>query len=334
MPRPRVFKSDSVRAKAVELFRKLAASREVLARSGHQSNTNTGGGYLVDAEVEAVITSIVEQHGVFPSYARNHGMKSDTLRINRRSTPASFHFSAQGETAAESELNYGQVNHTAKKCMGFIPVTNELLDDADNAADDIALAFGQGYAEFVDTIGFYGDGGEDDGGFTGLVTLLEDGAHAGGIEAAAGHNTLLEVDATDLANLVAALPTRAASNAAWYCSHFGAAKTFYRLAAGAGGIGTNARGESTFWGWPIRKSPTLPAVDTSLTGDAMLLFGDLYQSSSFALRRGLTIEASALGITWNYDITKFRAKGRFSILHTDIGDASTKGAMVALIGKA
>lgn len=334
MPRPKVFKSDSVRQKAVDLFRKLAAEREVLSRAGHQSNSNTSGGYLVDTEIETVIESIVERYGIFPSYARNHGMKTDTLKVNRRSTIASFHFTGQGETAAESTLNYGQVVHIAQKCMGFIPVSNEMLEDADNAADDIALAFGQGYAQFVDSIGFYGDGSADHGGFTGLVPLLDDGAHAGAIEAAAGHDTFAEIDITDLSNLVAAVPERVAPNAAWYASHFGAVKTFFRLAAGAGGIGMNAAGEPTFWGWPIRRSPSLPSVGTTLAGSAMLLFGDLRQSSSFALRRGLTIEASALGLSWSFDITKFRAKGRFSVLHTDIGNSTTVGAMVALIGKA
>lgn len=334
MTKLRLFKSDSERRRAVEFFRELAATRNVVARVGHQSNSNTSGGFTVSDEIENVIVSLVDRYGVFASHARTHGMKSDTLRVPRRSTPASFHFTSQGETAAESELNYGMVSHVAKKAMGFIPITNDLLEDADNAAEDIALAFGEGYAQFVDDTGFNGDGGDDSGGMTGLCTLLADGAHAGGVAAASGHNTLLEVDTADLTNLVAKLPGRAATNAAWYCSHFGAAKTFYRLAAGAGGIGRNAQGEPTFWGWPIRTTPVLPAVDSSLTGAAMLLFGDLRQASSFALRRGLTIEAGALGLTWTFDVTKFRAKARFSIIHGDIGDATSAGAMTALIGTA
>lgn len=334
MTKRSIFKTETARRDAAQFFRKLALTRETMSRAGHMSNTNTAGGYLVGEELSSTIESIAEAHGLIPSYARNNVMKGDMLRISRRNVPATFHFTAQAETAAETEVNYGMTNHVAKKVMGFIPVTNELLDDAENCADDIALAFGEGLAALVDEVGFAGDGSEDHGGMTGLATLLQDGNHAGGVAAAAGHNTLLEVDATDLTNLVAALPTRAAKNAAWYCSHFAAAKVFYRLAAGGGGIGINAAGEPTFWGKPIRETPTLPAVDSSLTGAAMILFGDLRQSTSYAIRRGLQIGASALGLTWEHDITKFRAKARFDVIHSDIGDSETAGATVALIGTA
>lgn len=39
-----VFKSANARRDAVEFYRKLAASREVEAGTGHMSNSNTGGG--------------------------------------------------------------------------------------------------------------------------------------------------------------------------------------------------------------------------------------------------------------------------------------------------
>lgn len=334
MRRSEVFKTATARKAAVDLYRKLAASRDVVAKTGHTSNTNTAGGFLVDEELEATIQQIAERYGIFLSDARGYTMKGDLLRVPRRSGAATFHFTAQGETAAESALNYGQVNHTAKKPMGFVPISNELLQDSPEAAEDITLAAGQGFAQFVDDISFHGDGGEDHGGFTGLATFLQDGAHAGGIAAASGHNTLLEIDNTDLTNLVAALPARSAPGACWYCSHFAMAKVFFRLAAGGGGIGTNAAGEITYWGFPIRTTPTLPAVDTSLTSAAMLLFGDMRQSSSIAMRKGLTVEAAAFGLDWSFDMTKFRFRARFSVIHSDIGDATTVGAMTALIGTA
>lgn len=334
MRRGKIFKTAAARQGAVTFFRKLAAERQVIAKAGHVSNNNTKGGFLVADELAATIESIAERYGIFLSDARRYGMKGDQLLIPRRSGAASFNFTAEAETAAESELNYGMVNHLAKKVLGFIPISNELLEDADNAADDITLAFGQGYALITDTVGFNGTGVANDGGMTGIATLLADGTHAGGVEAATGHDTFLEIDIPDLTKLVATLPARAAPDAAWYCSHFGAAKSFYRLAAGAGGIGRNSDGEPTFWNWPIRQSPTLPAVDTTLAGKAMILFGDLRQSSSLGLRRDLEIGASALGLSWSFDVTKFRARARFSLLHTDIGSATTPGAVVALLGKA
>ncbi len=334
MKKREIFKSMHARREAVKFFRRLAAERQIVAKVGHQSNSNTSGGFLVDAELAEVIETIAEAHGIIPAHARNYTMKGEQLRIPRRSAGATFHFTHEAETAAESQLNYAQVNHLAKKVMGFVIISNELLEDAENSAEDIVMAFGTGYAEMVDNTGFNGDGTEDHGGFSGLAWLLSDGAHAGGVEAATGHDTLLEIDIADLAKLVAALPTRAAANAAWYCSHFAAAKVFFRLAAGAGGIGRSAQGEPTFWNWPIRTTPVLPAVDTALAGEAMVLFGDLRHSSSYAIRRGLEIGASALGLRFNFDQTKFRAKARFSVLHPDIGDATAPGAMVALIGKA
>jgi len=93
------------------------------------------------------------------------------------------------------------------------------------------------FAKKEDECGFNGDGTSTYSGVRGITKLLIDGNHAAGnVAAAAGHNTFLTLDNTDLTNLMGTAPAFALPGARWFVSQRGYATAFCRLAATAGGI--------------------------------------------------------------------------------------------------
>src|SRR5262249_49927720 len=158
------------------------------------------------------------------------------------------------------------------------------------------------------------------GGTIGITTRLAASGLAGGIAAASGHDLLSEVDATDLSTLVAALPARAlqgGSGPAWYCSPKGAALVFDRLGAASGGL-TFASGEWNYGRFPIRLTPSLPSVATTLQNQTMLCFGNLGKSTMFGTRQGLRVEGSSKGLSWESRTIQWMVSQRIAIQNHDL----------------
>ena len=104
------------------------------------------------------------------------------------------------------------------------------------AAVGAAAGVGYALADMADAAGFVGDGTSAYRGITGIATRLVDGTHTTGTATAgSGHDTFAELDAADLASLMAALPERWWGTAKFCCSAYAAAQTFMRLGAVAGG---------------------------------------------------------------------------------------------------
>src|SRR5205807_10454480 len=144
-----------------------------------------------------------------------------------------------------------------------------------------------------DDCGFNGDGTSSFVGMSGLGSKLVGLKSA--VAAASGHNTFLTIDSTDIANLMAGVLATAIPGAAWYASATGYAQTLCRLAAVSGGLTATMRPDGTiaasYLGFPVRFSGKLPDVPTSLTGTAMLFFGNLAMSSLLVERQQQTIIA-------------------------------------------
>ena len=238
---------------------------------------------------------------------------------------------AENAALTETTAQFDNIGITAKKLSVYIRASSELVEDADSSlgqwfATEVANAF----AKKEDEAGFAGDGTSAHGGISGFAKLFIDGNHtAGRVLGASGHNTFLTLDMTDISGLVALLPARALPNAAFYCSQTGFGSTFIRLAAAAGGINV-INGEPTFAGFPVRITAALPTLATSITGQLMLVFGDLRQSSLLAERRGVTV-ATAMSRYMDSDQIAFRATERVDLVNHDCGDASAAGGMVGLV---
>ncbi len=298
---------------------------------------NTAGGFLVPIELMRTIISLREERGAFRSSARVVPMSDDVASIPRRTGGLTAYFVAENNAITESQGLWGNVGLTAKKLATLTRSSSELDEDAviDLGvwfASEVAYAF----AGKEDDCGFNGDGTSTYSGMLGVTTLLLDGTHnAGKVVAASGHDTFAEIDLIDLTNLIGKLPAYALPTARWFTSSMGFAAVFCRLASTAGGIimqNIGGRMMPTFLGWPIQLAQALPQVVTDLSGQVMLLFGDLSLAATLGESRGVTV-ARTENRYLEFDQIAWRASERVDINVHDLGDNTTAGPIVGLVGE-
>lgn len=298
--------------------------------------SNASGGALVPDEMSMRIIDLREKYGVFRQNVRIEPMGSDTKIVPRRTGGMTAYFAGEGGSGTESDPSWDSIQLVAKKLVARTRMSAEVNEDsvinlADTLTNEIAYAF----ALKEDTVGFTGTGISTDGGVTGVAQKFNDTPTLkGAVAAAAGHDTFAEIDAGDLAKVMATLPEYAAMNAKWYCSRVAAQLIFGRLMQAAGG---NTMGDlagaipSNYLGYPIVVSQVLTKVTTALNATAMLLFGDLSMAATLGARRDITI-----GLTdqryWEEDQIGIKGTERLDIVVHDVGSETAAGPIVALMG--
>lgn len=296
---------------------------------------NTAGGFLVPNEFSQAIIDLREQYGVFRRECRVIPMGRDTIDIPRRASGLTANFIGEGVAQTAQDKAWSMVSLVAKKLGILTVVSSELDEDAViSIADDLASEMAYAFALKEDQCGFLGDGTSTYGGIIGVNVKIIDGTHtAGAVDCAtAGHDTLVEVDNADLATLMGKVPQYALPNAKFYCSQVAKATVFDRLKAIAGGntIQTlDGKPMDTHLGYPIVVSQVMPTAPGN--NEVFLLFGDLSKAAVLGERRGITISRSS-EYKFAEDQIAYKATGRVDINVHDLGDTSTAGPIVALIG--
>jgi len=260
-------------------------------------------------------------------------MGSDIRSMPKRATGVTAAFTDEGQVITESEAGFGSVMLAAKKLTILTRASSELLDDGLVAIGDwLVEEFGAVLADTEDACGFNGDGSGTYGKMIGITTLLADGAHIGGVAAASGHAALSQIDSTDLANLIAALPEQYLLNARWFASSVGLAALVRLGAQSFGSVETpgGVRPLLHLGGVPIAQTGKLPGSG-SQTGKVMLLLGDLKAAAILGDRRTLMIKSSAHRYL-ERDQVVFKATCRFAVIAHNLGDGSKSGAVVGLLG--
>lgn len=295
----------------------------------------SAGGFLVPTDLADAILDIRDMYGAFRRRARIVPMASDNTTATRRigGTTAAF----IGENVAASAAgtaNVDAVGLTAKKIGALVLLSSELEQDAIvDMVDFIANEIGVAFAIKEDDCAFNGDGTSTYGHMRGISSIVLDGSHAKAKVTAsvALYSTLT---ATDLANLMGAVRASAIPNAAWFCSQTCFATTMCRLTGGSGYLETRmVDGISTpfYQGFPVILTQKLPLVTTTLTGQVMLAFGDMYAAGILGQRRGITITRSA---DRYLDLDQIAVLGteRFHGVIHDAGDNTNYGSVAALVG--
>jgi HK97 family phage major capsid protein len=134
---------------------------------------------------------------------------------------------------------------------------------------------------------------------------------------------------------MAALPAYALSNAKWYCSQPAFSLVFERLVAAGGGntIDTMAGpAQYRYLGYPIVISQKMPTSTGDLSDVAMILFGDLRAACIMGDRRGFRFLTSNERYM-EYDQIGLLGVERFDIVVHSLGDGTTAGPIVALVGE-
>jgi HK97 family phage major capsid protein len=325
------------------MFRNEAAQewcREngVVIGKAQAEGTNTAGGFLVIPEFERAIIDLREEVGTFRQNVRMIPMGSDSLSIPRRTGGVTAYFVGENAQITASQKGWGQVNLAAKKIGALSLTSTELAEDAIiNIADDLAQEMAYAFAAKEDACGWNGDGTSTYGGISGVRTKIIDGTHtASAIDGASNHDTFGEIDATDLANVMGALPKYAERNAKWYCSQTAWATVFQRLIAASGGVTlseiTGGKPTRRYLGYEVVIDQTLPTSTSDLSNVAMIFFGDLSLAATMGERRGIRVKTSD-DRYFEYDQIGIQATERVDINVHDLGDNTTAGPLIALIGE-
>lgn len=298
---------------------------------------NTAGGYLVPSEMAQTIIDLRETYGVFRRNCKIAPMGRDTITVPRRSGGLTAYFAGEGVAITESDKTWDAVSLTAKKLGVLTRYSSELAEDAIiSIADDIAQECAYAFAYKEDLCGFTGDGTSTYGGIQGIAWKFEQNtSFVGYVDCATtGHDTLGEVDVTDLTALMGKLPQYARVGAKWYCSQVAADVVFGRLSATAGGNTIQTMGGAftpSFLGYPIEVSQVLQSGTTAQNNEHLLLFGNLSMAATLGDRREIRI-ATADQRYFAEDQIALKATERVDINVHDIGDSTNAGPIVALIG--
>lgn len=324
-------------AGAMERCRAMGMPLDI--RAAHSESENAKGGALVPEELSRTIIRLVELYGIFRANTRVMPMSSDTLSIPRRTGGLTAYYVGENQAGTESDTSWDNVNLTAKKLMILTRMSSELSEDsiiamADLLATEASLAF----AMQEDMDGFLGDGTSAYGGITGVFTKAIDGNHAlAKIEAASGHDTLLEIDADDLLKLMAAVPKFAKMGGAkWYCSPEAEEIVFNAIKASGGGNTESqlaARQAPGFLGYPIETSEVLPGdLSATYNGTPVIGFGNLAMASTLGSRRDIRFRVSDT-VHWEEDQIAIKATMRHDINVHDLGSGTVKSPFAVLVGK-
>ena len=320
-----------------ERARRYCREHGIETRAMSEGVNSEGGATVPDDFLQAVIDNR-EKYGVFRQNCNVVPMGRDYMTVPRLTTGTSATFTAENAAVTESDPVWDNVTLTAKKCGILTRMSTELAEDAIvNLADTLADDFAQALASKEDNCGFIGDGTAAYGGIVGATIKIIDGTHtAGAADGTAGHDSMGEVDATDLSIVMGTLPTYARPGAKWFCSQVAYAVVFERLAAAAGGSTIrDIQGgfQPSYMGYPIVITSTMQTTTTltALNDDVIVMFGDLRKAAMLGDRRGLTVATSDQRY-FDTDQIALRAIQRFDINVHGLGDNTTAGPLVALIG--
>lgn len=308
----------------------------------------TAGGFLVPDEFSTDIIVLRDSYGIARRLCRVWPMGRDAMTVPKLTSGLTAY--AVGESTSDSPsaitastTAFGQVGLTAKKWGVLTYLSPELDEDAavnigDMLAGEIAYAFAKG----EDTALFSADGTSTYHNMNGLRTLFNNGVGSlkGSVDAASGHDTMAELDATDLAAVQGRLPQYVyeRGDPRWYCSQTMFANVFERLIGASGGVTkdqTSGRTLREYNGYPIEITPAMlaPAASTTDASDvAMILFGDIAMATSFGDRRGMTV-ARSTDYKFAEDMIAIKGTERYDINVHGIGDATNPGPIVALMGE-
>lgn len=306
----------------------------------HSEGVNTAGGYFVPEEISLDIIDLRDQYGLFRRLCRVLPMGRDTLTIPKRTSGLTAYAVGEGTAITTSDTAWTQVRLTASKWGVLTLMSSELDEDAAiNIGDMLVGEIAYAFALAEDTAGFAGDSTSTYGGITGIRTKFNNGVGSlvGAVDAASGHDTFAEIDAADIQKLMAYLPQYVyeRGNPRFICSQVAWAVLFERLIGAAGGVTKDEATGMTrrsYLGYPVEVTPAMPVAQTDLSDLTMILFGDLSMAATMGDRRGITI-ARSTEYKFAEDQIAIKGTERFDINVHSVGDTSTAGPIVALMGE-
>ncbi len=312
-----------------------------MVQDSANEGTNSQGGYLVPVALESTIIDLRDAYGVVRQFCRVMPMMSNYQTQPKRLTGLTAYAVAEGTAPTESQKGWGRVALTARKWAVLTRYSSEIAEDAViNIAMDLAQEIAYAFAVAEDNALFIGDGTSTYNGIVGLKRRFTDAdanSSVGAVTVATStHDLFAEVDADDIDLLMAALPVYARRGAQFYIGPQGKSLIFDPLLRSAGG---NTQADVAngmpprYMGCPINEVVAMSEASSTVHDDVPILYyGRMDLATEMGTRRGITL-ATSTDIYFTTDEIAIRGTERFDINIHSIGDGTTAGPLVALIGE-
>jgi len=305
------------------------------------SSTFGSAGWLIPQEMSTAMIVNREQYGVARRLARMWPMTTATLQIPRWRSGTTAYFVGEGTQGTASDPSGDQITLSLKDMMCVTKFGKSTAMDAIiSLADFITEEQSRARAVLEDSVFISGTGTGAQGGITGVKTLLDDSANSiNRVQAVSGHDTIPEIDATDIALLMGKLPVYARAGARFVCSGVSEANIFGRLKLVAGGntiqtLQGNVL-EQDYGGFPITVAHDMPSdAGATINGTTIMAFGNFMMGVAFghATQSLMTVDPFTLA---DYNQTKITTVERIDIVAHGIERSTTgsSGCIVALHGR-
>jgi len=178
---PKDLNNLSKEDKIVSFFKSLVMYKEDAEAQRVFKALNEGtaadGGYLVPEELKAEIWRILPDYSVMRKLARIIPMQTDSLKLNSLEAKPAAYWTAEYASKTTSSAEFGQIELTPYKLVCLLPVTQELIADANiDIVRFILELFAEVIAATEDKAYFTGSGTAQP---TGLMTSLGTAVDAG-----------------------------------------------------------------------------------------------------------------------------------------------------------
>jgi HK97 family phage major capsid protein len=236
------------------------------------------GGYLVRPEYRSSMISIMEQYGLARQRCTVIPMSTTELIMPKLTGGVQVYWIGEGQTIPQTQPAFGEFRMTIKKLAALVPMTSELLNDANIAiANLLATLFAQALAKEEDRVVFAGNfvGGVAGDPFNGV--LYDPGVKTFALPATM--TTFAKVTADDLADVIASQPPALIDGAQFYF-HRTILNVLRKLKDKDDNYiwaAPTADGQpGTIWGYPYTLCELMPGVSTvSQAGKPFMFFGNL-----------------------------------------------------------
>lgn len=134
--------------------------------------TDANGGYLVPDVLADRVYELIQRQSIALPYLEQVTMTSDTLLLPKMTSGTTAYWVAETSSITASEPAFGRITLSAKKVAGLVPLSSELLEDANTSvADMVVTQLARDLANEIDDEIFNGTGGTFSGlRYTGSFT--------------------------------------------------------------------------------------------------------------------------------------------------------------------
>lgn len=234
---------------------------------------DSDGGYLVQPEYRNTMMSLIQQYGVARQFCTVIPMSTTELIMPKLTGGVQVYWIGEGQTITETQPTFGEFRMTVKKLAALVPMTSELLNDANLAiANLLATLFAQALAKEEDRIVFAGNTAASDP-FNGV--LYDPGVY--GHILGSGKTKFTSATASDLADVTSRNPIYT-QGARWFM-HRTIFNVIRQLQDGDGmyiwGNPTQSSDQGLIWGYPYTLVESMPAVTATAVSTPYIFFGNL-----------------------------------------------------------